>query len=182
MSTNRKLFNPDLEKLEKSVFDHNGNMSAICRDFGIARPTLYNYLKKNDKAQKIMDSVLSYNDEVDLDIAEYVQRYQMLNYKENGRLALSAAKFVLEKKGKKRGWYNETSAIVSPHQAQHDKEHEYFNLQAELVKSREIIRYFEEKYGEKACVLPDLNENEDDNPYHNNSLLDNQNDGINEDQ
>jgi len=51
-----------------------------------------------------------------------------------------------------------------------------------LKFAKKYIRSCEEKYGEKACVLPDLNENEDDNPYHNNSLLDNQNDGINEDQ
>lgn len=166
----KQPFAPDIADIKKFFYIYHGNIAAIAREIGVCRETMYQYMKRNPEAAAIIKDVRGYNTETDLDLAEYVIRHNLIHHKENPGLGQRAAEKVIDKKGKSRGWSDDTTIAVSPFETQHDKEDEEFNLQAELVKSRELIRYLQEKYGEEAYFLPDLHENKDDNPYHNDSV------------
>jgi len=166
----RESFAPDVSDVKKFVYIYHGNIAAIAREMNVSRETMYQYLKKNPEAAELIQSVRGFNTETDLALAEYVIRHTLINHKDNPALAVRCAEKVVDKKGKSRGWSDDTTIAVSPFQNQHDKEDEQFTLQAELVKSRQTIKDLIEKYG---CT--DKFVDTEDNPYH-------KNDGVNENQ
>jgi hypothetical protein len=144
----RETFAPDISDVKKFIYIYHGNIAAIAREMNISRETMYQYLKKNPEAAELIQNVRGFNTETDLDLAEYVIRHSLINHKDNPALAVRCAEKVVDKKGRSRGWSDDTTIAVSPNQSQNDKEDIEFNLQAELVKSRQIIRFFKEKYGD----------------------------------
>jgi len=100
----RQPFNPDNPDMLEISTKYHGNISQIANYFNVSRETIYQYQNRNPIGKKIIDEVRGYNTEFDLDIAEHVNRHNMLNYKDRPALAQRAAEKVLDKKGQSRGW------------------------------------------------------------------------------
>lgn len=135
---------PDIEEFIAIAIKHHGNVRAIAAYLNLTPITLYTYFKKDPKAKEIIDEVRGYNSFSDLDIAEHVNRYNMMNYKEKPALAQRAAEFTLITKGKDRGWI-------------HKQNEDNLSLKEEeksLTKSMDLVSYLQSK--------SDLN-NEDSN-------------------
>ena len=97
-------FDPDKSDMLEVSTKYHGNISQIAKHYNVARDTVYRYQYRDVIGKQIIDEVRGYNSEFDLDIAEHVNRYHMLNYKNNPGLAQRAAEKVLDKKGHSRGW------------------------------------------------------------------------------
>lgn len=98
-----EAFNPDISDIKSIAFKYNGNIAAISKHYKVSRETVYQYLKRND-AKSIIDEVRRFNDEYQLDLAEFIFMHNMSNYQNNPGLAQRAAEKVIDKKGHKRGW------------------------------------------------------------------------------
>lgn len=94
--------------IEEIAFRFDGNVSAIARHYGVKRNTVYEYFKRHPEGKLIIDRVREYTDDDFLDMAEFVYKYHLTNYKTNPGLALRAAEKVIDKKGHKRGWCSNT--------------------------------------------------------------------------
>ncbi len=130
----RETFSPDISDVKKFVYIYHGNIAAIAREMNVSRETMYQYMKRNPRAAELIHSVRDFNTETDLDLAEYVIRHNLIHHKDNPALAVRCAEKVIDKKGKSRGWSDDTIIAVSPHQDEHDREDKEFNLQAINVK------------------------------------------------
>ncbi len=110
---------PNHEEFRALAIKYHGNARAISDKLNIIPHTLYSYFKKDPKAKEILDEVRGYNTFTDLDLGEFVNRYNLLNYKENPSLAQRAAEFTLNQKGEDRGWgvklsnIEETNSVLS---------------------------------------------------------------------
>lgn len=97
-------FKPDASDMKKMLSAKKGNIAAVARELDITRETIYEYLKRTPDVQSHLDNIRNYNEFDDLDSSEFVIRYCQSLYKENPRIALDSAKYVLDKKGHKRNW------------------------------------------------------------------------------
>lgn len=130
---------PDIEEFTALAIKHNGNVRAIAAHLNLTPITLYSYFKRDPKAKEIIDYVRGYNTVTDLDLAEHVNRYNMMNYKENPSLGQRASEFTLMSKGKERGFVRQqTEDYVSPKE-------ENIELKQQLYKALHRIEEFEKK-------------------------------------
>ena len=97
-------FDPKKEDFSKIAIEKNGNIHAISRHYKICTVTVHRYLNRDKDAKKTLEEARNFNTEIDLDLAEFVIRHNMENYKSNPNLAQRSAEFVLNKKGHLRGW------------------------------------------------------------------------------
>lgn len=95
---------PDHDEFRAICIKLHGNAKAIAAKLNITPLTLYSYFKKDPRAKEILDEVRGYNSFTDLDLAEYVNRFNMSKAEENPAVAQRAAEFTLKFKGKERGW------------------------------------------------------------------------------
>lgn len=104
MATGVPFIPPDHEEFRAIAVKLHGNAKAIAARLNIIPHTLYSYFKKDPRAKEILDEIRGYNSFTDLDLAEYVNRYNMSQATENPAVAQRAAEFTLRFKGKERGW------------------------------------------------------------------------------
>lgn len=97
-------FNPDLKDIVDIISKYDGNINKVCKHYGIARSTIYNYINRTKDAKTKLQEVRDSKGELDIDAAESVIRYCMGQLKENPKLAQDTAKYVLDRRGHKRGW------------------------------------------------------------------------------
>lgn len=95
---------PSYEEFRMLALAQKGNLRAIASKLNCIPHTLYSYFKRDPKAKDILDEVRGYNTFEDLDLAEYVIRFNMTNHKEEPSIAQRAAEFTLDRKGKDRHW------------------------------------------------------------------------------
>ncbi len=112
-------FDPDKTEFRVIAIKYNGNINAIAQACNVSPETIYQYFKRDPEGKKIIDDVRGLNDDCILDSAEYVMRYNLVNYKNSPSLAQRAAEYVLHKKGHMRNWIDsekhkeEASAEIS---------------------------------------------------------------------
>ena len=107
----RVLFNPDKIDMMAISVKYNGNIAKISEHFNVSRETIYKYIKRDPEGKEIIESTRGINTETDLDAAEHVIRYNMMNYKNNPGLAQRAAEKVIDRKGHLRDWNNPTNPL-----------------------------------------------------------------------
>ena len=95
---------PDYGEFELLAMSTHGNLKAMASKLSVSPVTLYRHFKKDPELKNILDEVRTYNNVTDVDLAEFVNRYNMSNYKEEPSIAQRAAEFTLGYKGKDRGW------------------------------------------------------------------------------
>lgn len=114
MATGVPFIPPDHEEFRAIAIKLHGNAKAIAARLNIIPHTLYAYFKKDPAAKQILDEIRGYNSFTDLDLAEYVNRYNMSQVTDNPSVAQRAAEFTLRFKGKDRGWVEaETKELSS---------------------------------------------------------------------
>jgi len=138
-----KKFDPDKAVLREACIKHYGNATLVAKEMRVARCTINEYFKRDPEGKKIIDEVRSYNDVNDIDLAEFVNRHNMMNYVNRPALAQRAAERVLELKGRQRGWGVDDAVKDSPNQSELDKDNREFELQAENIKLRKKIEKLE---------------------------------------
>jgi hypothetical protein len=104
------LFEPDYSDVLAVAIAKNGNITAISEHFKISKETFYQFIKRDPKGKEIIDKVRAVNTETQLDLAEHVILYNMMNFKTNPGLAQRAAEKVIDKKGHLRGWETKTQS------------------------------------------------------------------------
>ena len=105
MKTGRPVtFNPDISDISDKISEFEANLTLIAKHYNISRQTLYVFINKHKELKQAIEQARAFKDEIDLDSAESVARYCMAMVKDNPRIALDSAKYVLDKKGHKRGW------------------------------------------------------------------------------
>jgi hypothetical protein len=105
------LFDPDISDMLNVAIEKHGNIAQIAKHYNVSRDTVYVYLQRVEKGKEIIDLVRRYNSDADLDSAEFIFRYNMLNYKNNPGLAQRAAEKVIDRKGWMRGWKDEEDKL-----------------------------------------------------------------------
>jgi hypothetical protein len=98
------------EIIIEAIQAKNGNVTAVANHFSITRERVYHYLRKYPEISQALDEVRNLNEEHDLDVAEFVVRNTLL-MKDNPRLRFESAKYILDNKGKRRGWGNTRSDL-----------------------------------------------------------------------
>lgn len=135
---NGKKFDPDLERLREIALKTHGNINGIAAEYGANRDTIYEFMKRSPEGKKIIDEAYVYNSNYDLDLAEYVVRYHMTNYKKNGALSMRAAEKVIDKKGELRGWGALTSNASKDDEI--DKEDQYLKSEYDSLKKDKMLK------------------------------------------
>lgn len=97
-------FNPKLPDILDIISQNEGNLTLVAKHYGVSRETIYTYINKNRDVKQKIEDIRGFKDETDLDSAESVMRYCMSLVKDNPKIAQDSAKYVLDKKGHKRGW------------------------------------------------------------------------------
>lgn len=100
----RESFSPDIADMEVVATKYHGVIARVAEHYKVSRETIYQYFNRNPEGKKIIEKVRHHNTETFLDLAEHVMRYNMINHKENPKLAQQAACKVVELKGHSRGW------------------------------------------------------------------------------
>ena len=129
---------PDHEEFRAICIKLHGNAKAIAAKLNIIPHTLYSYFKKDPRAKEILDEVRGYNSFTDLDLAEYVNRYNMSQVTENPAIAQRASEFTLRYKGKDRGWVESDNKDAS------NQEDDNINLSDIILKQQNEIRKLKE--------------------------------------
>lgn len=139
-------FDPNKSVMLATAIKYNGNVVAIADAMNVGRTTIYEYFKRNPEGKEIIDLVRGLNDEVLLDAAEHVFRYNVLNYKSSPGLAQRAAEKVIDKKGYMRGWKTQDDSIQkSPNDKEFDAVSAYANLSTTItIKDEEIQKLKDE--------------------------------------
>ncbi len=104
---------PNLDEFRMICIKYHGNAKAIANHLNIIPHTLYSYFRRDPRAKEILDEIRGYNSFTDLDLAEYVNRYNLSQAKENPAVAQRAAEFTLKFKGKDRGWIDSETKELS---------------------------------------------------------------------
>lgn len=126
----------DINDIKALIYEYHGNIAQISQKLGLARFTVYNYLKSEPDLKKYLDECRSYNNETILDFAEHVFHYNLINYKNNPGLAQRAAEKVVERKGASRGWLGDTSGQNPINDKDLELSHENMILRDENRKLR----------------------------------------------
>ncbi len=130
---------PDIEEFKAVAIKYNGNAKAIAKHFNIIPHTLYSYFKKDPKAKVILDEIRGYNSFTDLDIAEFVNRYNMTKYEENPAIAQRSAEFTLRYKGRERGWFENETKEISTEDEKIENTLDVAKLRAENAELRRML-------------------------------------------
>lgn len=132
-----ETFNPDDEDFETAAMEWHGNITAMAEIFGVVKSTMYTYIQRHPEKMQIIERARMLSDELFLDQAEFVVRYNMNQYKENAGLAQKAAEKVIDKKGHRRGWgENETKDNQPKNDEINDLRHQLMMLRAENEELR----------------------------------------------
>ncbi|HSN10061.1 MAG TPA: helix-turn-helix domain-containing protein [Hanamia sp.] len=129
-----KAFNPDSQEWLNQVFRLHGNITQLAKKYDVSRETVYQYLNRNPDNKELLYNIRSFNTEFDLDIAEHVNRFNMLNFEKNPGLAQRAAEKVIDKKGHLRGWKETTNDSTPPLDDKVDRENQDMEEKALLRK------------------------------------------------
>lgn len=132
-------FTPDISDMLDVSIQKNGNIVKIAKHFNVHRDTIYEYFKRDPDGKKIVEKVRGVNTETDLDIAEQVNRNNMLNFEKNPKLAQRAAETVIKGKGHLRGWGQIIEERQPPYQNIIDISHENMMLKDQLEKLKAQI-------------------------------------------
>lgn len=89
---------------------YDGNVTAMSKHYNVSIDTMYEFFKRTPEAKKILDTVRGLNTEVILDLAEHVIKFNLMNFKNDRKLAQRAAEKVIDKKGHSRGWHDIVSS------------------------------------------------------------------------
>ena len=93
------------DALERS----HGIVSKAAKILSVGRDTIYRRIREDKELKEYLDSLRLTADDDLLDDSFIALRYNLNNYKKYPRIALDAAKFVIEKIGHKRSWDNNKS-------------------------------------------------------------------------
>jgi hypothetical protein len=130
---------PDHEEFRAICIKLHGNAKAIAAKLNIIPHTLYSYFKKDPKAKEILDEIRGYNSYTDLDLAEYVNRYNMSQVTENPAVAQRASEFTLRYKGKERGWIDSENKDTSSNDDVIGETLDLAKLKAENAELRRLL-------------------------------------------
>ena len=103
MGTPGVPFNIPRKRILESIKAKKGVVTQICADLGIAYDTYYKNIKSNAEYKEAIDNARNDYDTTICDMAE-TALMRALNQKEDLSASLSSAKFVLNNKGKSRGY------------------------------------------------------------------------------
>jgi hypothetical protein len=104
MAISRVNFEPDIDDMTDIIYKTHGNVAMIAKHFKVARQTIYQFLKAHSEINEIIEAARLYCESEQLDDAEYVMTIGLKMYDTDYKKAFEAAKYVLDKKGHKRGW------------------------------------------------------------------------------
>lgn len=103
MGTRGVPFNIAEKRIIESIKKKKGVVTQICADLGICYDTYSKHIKTNTKYKQAIDDARNDFDTTICDMAE-TALMRALNQKEDLSSSLSSAKFVLNNKGKSRGY------------------------------------------------------------------------------
>ncbi len=102
MGTPGVKFNPiDIVDI---IYKYDGNINKISEYYNVVRETIYRLLYNDPKLKEALDDARKMFSEIDLDVSESVVRYHMSLAKSNPPIAQRASMYVLDNKGKSRGY------------------------------------------------------------------------------
>lgn len=104
MGTSGVPFNPKKDYVIEVIYRYNGVLSHCCAAINCRYETLKKYIDKHEDLIALLDEVRHARCEYMLDSAEDVLVQSMENFEEDAKNAIRAAFFVLNNKGKERGY------------------------------------------------------------------------------
>ena len=133
-------FNPDINDIEEVSTRYHGNIAAIAGYYGVSRECIYQYMHRTPAGKAIIDKTRKINNETFMDLAEYVVRYNLTNYKNDSSLAQRAAEKVIDKKGRSRGWDDGV-------QAETQSDESVTDIQNKLMETQALLSKYIERHG-----------------------------------
>ena len=121
-------FRPDISDFMTKAMACHGNIQQLATLYEINKSTMHHLVSKVAEYREIIVTVREYNTDSDLDLAEHVFRYNMMNLKNNAGLAQRAAEKVVDGKGRKRGWNADETSYIPPNDSKLGNEHETIKL------------------------------------------------------
>ncbi len=103
MGTQGVKFCPDKSKIIEAIKKYKGVITHICKGLDVAHVTIINYINKDPELKQLMSEERNAFDDVLCDMGESVLIHSM-RQTEDLSSALSAAKYSLNNKGRKRGY------------------------------------------------------------------------------
>jgi membrane-associated HD superfamily phosphohydrolase len=97
-------FTPKLTDVADAIRKYKGNLANVAKSFNVSRDTIYQYINKYHELKPLIEEVRNYNHHDIVDSAEYILNYAIAQYKDNLSRACDTAKFILDRRGKTRGW------------------------------------------------------------------------------
>ena len=149
-----ETFNPDTPDILAVATKYHGNIAQIAKHYGVARETVYQFLKRNPKGKEIIETVREYTTHTLLDCAESVILYNLNRVEHNPGLAQRAAEKVIDGKGHHRGWYpkDKDISITEKNEVDLKKFLEFFQSSAQNTPSNN-----ESTADKSECVTGDNN-------------------------
>jgi hypothetical protein len=98
--------------MEDLILNNDGNCVKIAKHCKVSPQTIYRWFHNHPKMDKVLTDARNSQYECDLDLGEHVLRHCMNKVEENSGRALEAAKYLLNARGKKRGWTAESLDVA----------------------------------------------------------------------
>lgn len=97
-------FNPKVADVVDALRRTNGNITEVSKYYSVSRESFYQYIYKHPEIKPIIDELRSIKDESLLDAAEGVIAFCLNQREKQPKIAIDAAKYVLDNKGRRRDW------------------------------------------------------------------------------
>lgn len=104
MATRGVPFAPPVNDIKDAILKHSGNIAMVAKQYKVVRETIYDFIYKHPILQEALEKARNYSENDMLDDAEHIMRLGLQMYDTDYKKAFEASKYVLDKKGYKRGW------------------------------------------------------------------------------
>jgi predicted DNA-binding protein YlxM (UPF0122 family) len=102
MAVSGKPFEPDY--INDVILKFQGNINFIAKHYKVSRSCIYDYINSHPELSEVIEKARNRYEHDQLDAAEYIMELGLKMYDSDYKKAFEAAKYVLDKKGHKRGW------------------------------------------------------------------------------
>lgn len=98
------------EVMQKAIYDCEGNITKVAKIFGVSNSSIHFFIALHKSLQDALTHARNHRSETDIDNAETVLRYCVSLAEVNPKLAQDTAKFILDRRGARRGWSDNGAA------------------------------------------------------------------------
>lgn len=87
----------DIGDIKNVIVKENGNIMAVAEHYGVHRQTIYRFIEANPELKPILEDARMNAGKDMLDLAMFVSKYNILNYKNNPSLAQQVATKMIDR-------------------------------------------------------------------------------------